>query len=62
MRKSGFESGDSHSTCSSSNPRKHGLTRFSLRRLLYSSPLLARRFRAASGHSKGSKHPGTNVL
>uniref|UniRef100_A0A1B6DLX9 RBR-type E3 ubiquitin transferase n=1 Tax=Clastoptera arizonana TaxID=38151 RepID=A0A1B6DLX9_9HEMI len=58
MRKSGHENGDSHSTCSSSNPRKRGLARFSLRRLLYSSPLLARRIRAASGHSKSSKHAG----
>nr|CAD7460438.1 unnamed protein product [Timema tahoe] len=40
MRKS--HDGDTHSTCSSSQ-RKRGLARFSLRRLLYSSPLVARR-------------------
>lgn len=57
MRKSGHEAGmtDSHSTCSSSNQRKRGLARFSLRRLLYSSPLLARRIRAASGPSKSHR-------
>ncbi|RZF36475.1 hypothetical protein LSTR_LSTR011262 [Laodelphax striatellus] len=42
--------GDSHSTCSSSRTKQRGLgfSRFSLRRLLYSSPLLARRIRAAA--------------
>ncbi|XP_066992791.2 E3 ubiquitin-protein ligase RNF19B [Anabrus simplex] len=44
---------DSHSTCSTTNQRKRGLARFSLRRLLYSSPLVARRIgRATSGTSK----------
>lgn len=58
MRKSGYDSSDNHSTCSSGNQRKRGLARFSLGRLLYSSPLLARRIRAASGHSKSPKYGG----
>ncbi|XP_054267520.1 E3 ubiquitin-protein ligase RNF19A-like isoform X2 [Macrosteles quadrilineatus] len=56
MRKSGNDSSDTHSTCSSGAP-KRGLARFSLRRLLYSSPLLARRIRAASATSRQSKQP-----
>ncbi|KAJ9600755.1 hypothetical protein L9F63_001085, partial [Diploptera punctata] len=55
MRKS--HEADSHSTCSTANQRKRGLARFSLRRLLYSSPLVARRItRGASGNSKNSRN------
>lgn len=45
---------DSHSTCSNAaNQRKRGLARFSLRRLLYSSPLVVRRVnRAVPGSSR----------
>ncbi|KAK7789413.1 hypothetical protein R5R35_010271 [Gryllus longicercus] len=57
MRKS--HDTDSHSTCSAANPRKRGLARFSLRRLLYSSPLIARRItRAPSNSSRASKLGG----
>ncbi|XP_075228086.1 E3 ubiquitin-protein ligase RNF19A-like [Lycorma delicatula] len=61
MHKSGHEAGmtDSHSTCSTSTQRKRGLARFSLRRLLYSSPLLARRIRAASGPSRNLRQGGS---
>lgn len=58
MRKSGNDSSDTHSTCSSGNQHKRGLARFSLRRLLYSSPLLARRIRAVSGNPRSSKNAG----
>lgn len=56
MRKS--HDTDSHSACSSANPRKRGLARFSLRRLLYSSPLIARRITRIPLNSRGSKHAG----
>lgn len=48
---------DSHSTCSNAaNQRKRGLARFSLRRLLYSSPLVVRRVnRAVAGSSRPPK-------
>ncbi|KAJ4433694.1 hypothetical protein ANN_16005, partial [Periplaneta americana] len=50
---------DSHSTCSTANQRKRGLARFSLRRLLYSSPLVARRItRGSSSNSKNSRNAG----
>lgn len=48
MRKSGGGSEGSSEGGSSGGSRKRGLSRFSLRRLLYSSPLLARRIRAAA--------------
>ena len=56
-RKSKETSSDNHSTCSTApvNQRKRGLARFSLRRLLYSSPLVARRVnynRTFSGSSR----------
>ncbi|XP_021939737.1 E3 ubiquitin-protein ligase RNF19B-like [Zootermopsis nevadensis] len=57
MRKS--HETDSHSTCSTANQRKRGLARFSLRRLLYSSPLVARRItRGSSSTSKNSRNAG----
>lgn len=57
MRKS--HEADSHSTCSTANQRKRGLARFSLRRLLYSSPLVARRVtRGTSSTSKNSRSTG----
>ncbi|KAL0274611.1 UNVERIFIED_CONTAM: hypothetical protein PYX00_002707 [Menopon gallinae] len=45
---------DTHSTCSNAaNQKKRGLNRFSLRRLLYSSPLVGRRVsRAVPGSSR----------
>lgn len=57
MRKS--HEADNHSICSTANQRKRGLARFSLRRLLYSSPLVARRItRGSSSTSKNSKNAG----
>ncbi|GFG40807.1 hypothetical protein Cfor_11865 [Coptotermes formosanus] len=45
--------------CGVANQRKRGLARFSLRRLLYSSPLVARRItRGSSSTSKNSKNAG----
>jgi len=57
MRKS--HEADNHSICSTANQRKRGLARFSLRRLLYSSPLVARRItRGSSNTSKNSRNTG----
>ncbi|KAK6626546.1 E3 ubiquitin-protein ligase rnf19b [Polyplax serrata] len=58
-KKSWDSAPDSHSTCSTSvNQRKRGLDRFSLRRLLYSSPLVMRRLNRAVPGSLKSKQTG----
>ncbi|XP_047098892.1 E3 ubiquitin-protein ligase RNF19A-like [Schistocerca piceifrons] len=60
MRKS--HDSDSHSTCSvgGGGQRKRGLSRFSLRRLLYSSPLVTRRITRGSGSTKSSRSSAAN--
>lgn len=53
---------DSHSTCSNAaNQRKRGLDRFSLRRLIYSSPLVMRRLNQAVPGSSKSKQSGIEM-